>query len=108
MPHPAHSTHGLPPAHEASIDALAQEMDTDQARVKCLYDDEIARLEAPATVRNFIGVIATRRVRERLTSARTGGRLDSKPGTAAPAADSGSETSDRRQHGPRKTRTRAA
>jgi len=84
-------------------------METDQALVKCLYDEEIARLAAQATVRNFIGVIATRRVRERLTSARNGGHLVGKPGTpATPPADSGSETRDRRRHEPRKAGTRAA
>jgi hypothetical protein len=109
LPHPAPSTHGLPLAQEATIDALAQETDTDQFLVKCLYDEEIARLEAQATVTNFIGVIATRRVRQRLTAARRHGRLDRRSGTPVTApADSGTETSERRQPEPRKRNARVA
>jgi hypothetical protein len=42
--------------------------------VKCLYDEEIAILQAEASVKNFIGVIAARRVRRRIASAREHGR----------------------------------
>ena len=74
MRHPALSTHRLPLKHEATIATLAQETDTDEAVVKSLYDEEIAILQAEASVTNFIGVIATRRVRQRIATAREHGR----------------------------------
>ena len=109
MPHPAPSTHGSPLAHEAAIDALAQETDTDHVLVKGLYDEEIARLEAQAIVKNFIGVIATRRVRQRLSAARKQRRSDRRSGTPVTSpADAGAEASDRRQPEPRKLNARVA
>ena len=74
MPHPDLSTHGLPLKHEATIATLAQETDTDAAIVKDLYDEELAILQTQASVKNFIGVIAARRVRQRIASARRHGR----------------------------------
>ena len=68
------STHRLPLKDEATILTLAQETDTDEAVVKCLYDEELAILQAKASVKNFIGVIAARRVRQRLAAARKHGR----------------------------------
>jgi Protein of unknown function (DUF3562) len=68
------STHGLPFKDQAAIAALAEEADTDESVVKCLYAEEIAILQAQARVRNFIGVIAARRVRQRLATARKAGR----------------------------------
>jgi hypothetical protein len=53
---------------------LAQETETDEAVVKSLYDEELAILQAEASVKNFIGVIAARRVRQRLATARRDGR----------------------------------
>ena len=70
MPHPAASTHGRPLKDAAEIAALAQQTDTDEALVKSLYDEEVAILQAEASVKNFIGVIAARRVRQRLATAR--------------------------------------
>ena len=69
MPHRNSPTHGLPLRDEATIATLAQETETEVAVVKCLYDEEIALLQAEAKVRNFIGVIAARRVRQRLAAA---------------------------------------
>jgi len=68
------STHRLPPKDEATILTLAQETDTDEAVVKSLYDEELAILRAEASVKNFIGVIAARRVRQRIATARRDGR----------------------------------
>jgi hypothetical protein len=68
------STHRLPPKSEATITTLAQETDTDEAVVRSLYDEEIAILQAGASVKSFIGVIAARRVRERIATARKHGR----------------------------------
>jgi Protein of unknown function (DUF3562) len=62
------TTHALPSGDEATIAALAEETRTDQAVVDSLYREELALLEAQASVKNFIGVIAARRVKERLTS----------------------------------------
>ena len=51
---------------EATIAALAEETDTDRSIVKYLYAEELAILESQASVKNFIGIIAARRVRQRL------------------------------------------
>jgi len=69
LPQPTPSTHRLPQADEATIAALAHETDTDQSLVKCLYNEEIALLRAQARVSNFIGIIAARRVKQRLSAA---------------------------------------
>ena len=74
MAHRASSTHGLPRKDEATIATLAQEMDTDAAVVKSLYEEEMDKLHAQSSVKNFLGVIAARRVRERITTARERGR----------------------------------
>jgi hypothetical protein len=64
-------THGMPLGDEATIAALAEETRTDQAVVQSLYEEEFAVLEAQSSVKNFIGVIAARRVRERLAVPRS-------------------------------------
>ena len=74
MPHRTPSSHGLPHKHEATIATLAHETDTDEAVVKSLYEEEIERLQAQANVKNFIGVIAARRVKQRIATAREHGR----------------------------------
>ena len=74
MPHRASSSHGLTPKHEAAIATLAEETDTDQAVVKSLYEEEIEKLQAQSNVKNYIGVIAARRVRQRIAAAREDGR----------------------------------
>jgi hypothetical protein len=74
LPHADFSTHGLPLKDEATIATLAHKMDTDAAVVKDLYDEEFAILQTQASVKNFIGVIAARRVRQRIASARRDGR----------------------------------
>ena len=79
MPHQALSTHGPSLKDQATIATLAQETDTDAAVVKDLYDAEIAILQAQANVKNFIGVIAARRVKLRLAAARKhGGQVTSR------------------------------
>jgi hypothetical protein len=74
LSHRASSTHGLARKHEATIAALAQETDTDASLVQSLYEQEIEQLHAHSSVKNFIGVIAARRVRERIAAAREDGR----------------------------------
>jgi hypothetical protein len=65
---PDHVPHTLPTAEEATIAALAEQTATDTAVVKDLYQEEITQLEAHSSVKNFIGVIAARRVRQRLAA----------------------------------------
>ncbi|HTC15307.1 MAG TPA: DUF3562 domain-containing protein [Steroidobacteraceae bacterium] len=49
------------------IASLARATHTSHEVVKNLYDEEVAKLHAHSTVKNFIGVIAGRRVKQRLT-----------------------------------------
>ncbi|HEY2339810.1 MAG TPA: DUF3562 domain-containing protein [Steroidobacteraceae bacterium] len=64
----------MPRRDKGTIAALADETRTDEAVVQCLYEEELAALDAKSSVKNFIGVIAARRVRERLTAARSPSR----------------------------------
>ncbi len=64
----------MPLGDEATIAALAQDTHTDEAVVQSLYQEEFAILDAQSSVKNFIGVIAARRVRERLAGAHKHGR----------------------------------
>ena len=57
-----------PPADERIVAALADQTHATREVVRQLYDEEVALLHAQATVKNFIGVIAGRRVRQRLVS----------------------------------------
>ena len=75
MPQRTSSTHGLPHKLEATIATLAEQTDTDPAVVKSLYEEEIEKLQAKSLVKNFIGVIAARRVRQRIAEARENGRV---------------------------------
>ena len=56
----------LPPANEAIVTALSNHMDNTPDLAKQLFDEEVAVLEAHATIKTFIDVIATRRVKQRL------------------------------------------
>ena len=67
-------THGIAVGDEGTIAALAQETATDPAVVQCLYEEEVAVLEAQSSIKSFIGVIAARRVRARLSAPREGRR----------------------------------
>ena len=60
--------HRQPGGDAATIAALAEETRTDEAVVQGLYEEERAALEAGSSVKNFIGVIAARRVKARLTA----------------------------------------
>jgi len=71
LPHVEFKTHGMPRRAKGTIAALADETHTDEAVVQGLYEEELAALDAKSSVKNFIGVIAARRVRERLTAARS-------------------------------------
>lgn len=53
-------------ADEATISALARETSTSSDVVRTLYDDEVAALSREAKVTQFLGVVASRLVRQRL------------------------------------------
>ena len=54
------------PANEAIVTAPSNHRDNAPDVAKRLFDEEVAVLEAQATIKTFIGVIATRRVKQRL------------------------------------------
>jgi hypothetical protein len=58
--------HRPTPPDEAIVTALSDHMDDTSDLAKQLFDEEVAVLEAQATIKTFIGVIATRRVKQRL------------------------------------------
>jgi hypothetical protein len=55
-----------PPPNEAIVTALSNHADDTPGLARRLFDEEVATLEAQATVKTFIDVIATRRVKQRL------------------------------------------
>ncbi len=59
------SDHAAPEAaqHGATIEALARETGAEPAEVQELYAREFADLEATATVKGFLSVLASRNVR---------------------------------------------
>jgi hypothetical protein len=62
----------MPRRDKGTVAALADETHTDEAVVQHLYEEEVAALDAKSNVKTFIGVIAARRVKDRL--ARNPGR----------------------------------
>ena len=57
---------GLQRPDEVSVAALAHKTRTPIDVVRHIYDEELAELDSKSTVKNFIEVIAGRRVKERL------------------------------------------
>jgi hypothetical protein len=55
-----------PQPDEAIVAALSNHMDNTSDLARQLFDEEVAILEAQATIKAFIDVIATRRVKQRL------------------------------------------
>ena len=53
-------------SHESTIAKLAKQTHANEEVVRHLYDEEIAALQKEAAVKGFIGVIAARRVKQRL------------------------------------------
>ena len=51
---------------ESSIAAIAKETATSVEIVKALYEEEVTALDAQAKVKQFVGVIATKRVKQQL------------------------------------------
>jgi Protein of unknown function (DUF3562) len=71
LPDAAPSNSKSPSPDAVTIAALAQQTRSAHDVVKDLYDQEIAALYAEAKVRNFIGIIAGRRVKQRLKALRS-------------------------------------
>ena len=57
-------------SNEAIVSAIARETATPVDRVRALYEEEVAALAEGATVRQFVGVIATKRVKQQLRASR--------------------------------------
>ena len=55
-----------PPLDAAIVTVLSNRADNTPDLAKQLFDEEVTVLEAQATVKTFIDVIATRRVKQRL------------------------------------------
>jgi hypothetical protein len=53
-------------ADDATVDAIARETAAPADFVKALYEEESARLNAQARLKQFVSVIAIKRVRQRL------------------------------------------
>jgi Protein of unknown function (DUF3562) len=53
-------------SNEVMVDTIAKETATSVDVVKAMYDEQIAALNAQATIKQFIVVIAMRRVRQQL------------------------------------------
>ena len=66
MTESAHSKRRSQEVHESTISKLAKQTRANEEVVRHLYDEELAALRKDATVKGFIGVIAARRVKQRL------------------------------------------
>ena len=66
VPEIAHSSPKPSELDESAIASLARKTSTPIEVVRHLYDEERAELQGTSSVKNFIDVIAGRRVRERL------------------------------------------
>ena len=66
MPNATPAMQRPPPPDEATVTALSNHIDDTPDLAKQLFDEEVAVLEAQATIKTFIDVIAARRVKQRL------------------------------------------
>jgi hypothetical protein len=57
-------------ADQATVSAIAKETSASVDEVKTLYEEEVATLASQATIKQFVGVIASRRVRLQLRDRR--------------------------------------
>ena len=62
-------THGAR-ANQDVIEDLARQTAAAVELVRVLYEEEVTKLQASATVENYIGVIASQRVKRRLRTRR--------------------------------------
>ena len=96
MPTAATSTRNLPAPDPAGVAALAEQTGTPEDLARQVYDEEVKALDAGSTVKNFIGVIARRRARQRLSALKDDAHRS--PGSAAtPGVDTQPESAPRRQ-----------
>jgi Protein of unknown function (DUF3562) len=89
VPTAATSKRNLPAPDPASVAALAEQTGTPEDLARQVYDEEVKALDAGSTVKNFIGVIARRRARQRLSALKSGTHRS--PGSAA---NLGTDTTD--------------
>jgi hypothetical protein len=66
VPSATAATHRPLPPDEAIVTTPSSHTDDTPHFAKQLFDEEVAVLEAQATIKTFIDVIATRRVKQRL------------------------------------------
>jgi hypothetical protein len=66
LEHAAQPLRSVPITDETTVRALAEQTNSSLGEVRSMLDAEKARLSAGASVKNFISVIATRRVKEQL------------------------------------------
>jgi len=76
MPQPT-----LAPVHTYAIDALVEEMKWPREHVVQLYVHELTRLQSGASVKDYLALLASKRVREALRRAKSPG------GVPSPASD---------------------
>jgi hypothetical protein len=57
-------------SNEAFVSAIAHETETPIDVVRALYEEEVTTLAQSATVRQFVGVLATKRVKQHLRANR--------------------------------------
>ena len=57
--------------HEAVINDIARDLSAPVDVVRALYEEEVAALAAQARLKQYIGVIAAKKVRQRLRRSRT-------------------------------------
>lgn len=57
-----------PASHEATVASLAAQAQTAPHVVNRLYDQEMSAMQAEAKAKNFISIIAGRRVKDRLSA----------------------------------------
>ena len=56
--------------HDPVIDDMARDLSTSVDVVRALYEEEVAALAAQATLKQYIGIIAAKQVRQRLRRSR--------------------------------------
>ena len=56
--------------HQSVVNALAEEIHQPVANVKTVYEGEFARLKSDAKVKDYLALLCSRRVREKLLGKR--------------------------------------
>ena len=66
MAAPNHRPRANKATHERSKEAIARETDTEFAEVDRIYEEELSDLASEAKITQYLGVLASKRVRARL------------------------------------------